>query len=224
MTGNGLTSWLGQFAAWPWTYWAILVLALALLVMAFSWWMSRPTVVNVHDARKGRYTPTTPINRGEVEMLHYLQQAFPEEGVLFRPRLSQFLTPQRRSDRKTLAGLLDMLRVDFLVCTGEGVPRFAFDLDNFRTDEDTPQSRDAADKRHLLRQAGIRLIHLRTSARRMPPPDDLRERVMRTSPKSSNATKPAGFSSSMIGLSTFGGTLMAGRGDNSAWGDVRKRS
>ncbi|MDO5624914.1 MAG: DUF2726 domain-containing protein [Pseudomonadota bacterium] len=240
-------AWVGALELWQMALAAVLM---ATLLMAARAW-GRPShrrgpasaAEGTADPRVDRFGCLSPITTEEAQMLRFLQQAFFDEAVLFRPPLAKMLTVRKSPSRRRAAAWLQAQRVDYLVCGMDGQPICAFDIDRTREHTDDEAMREAADKKLLLRTAGLRLIRLRGSARRMPPPGELRERVLRDGLKPMVAG-PSGFAPSafgapghepsQFGLSAFGGAGASGFGpsgfdgrhgaEDSAWADVRKRS
>ena len=199
---NDVSSSWPALAGLSWQVWA--AIGVGLVVVLALWRMLRgaPDAAGIYDARNDRYASLSPINRDEIEMLHYLQQSFPDGAVLFRPRLAQVLTVRKSADRQRAMVNLGQLRVDYLVCSMDGEACYAFDLDRAREQNDEDAQLAATQQKLMLRTAGIRLVRLRGSARRMPPAAELRERVTRDAPKPVVAG-PSGFSPSAIGASGF---------------------
>ena len=241
--------WLSR---WPeladgrWTPLFSTVVALMLLTL---WWglaRRRPARGNDpapdYDASADRFAQTAPISEEQVQLLHYLQKAFPDGAVLFRPRLSRFLTVRASRHRMGAQQRLAGAQIDFLVCADDGKPLFAFEVDAFKDKDDAAFARGATEKNLMLKSAGIRLIRLKGALPQWPPPEVLRLRLLaaqRPPPPQSEA-RPSGFSPSGFGPSSFSHTdfspsrsadsgvmgltgLMGLQPADDPWGDVRKR-
>ena len=108
-----------------------------LLALMLMWNLARRprdprAVAQAYDASSDRFSQTAPINEEQVQLLRYLQQAFPDGAVLFRPRLARFLTVRKSSHRLGAQQRLADAQVDFLICADDGKPLFAFEVDAFR--------------------------------------------------------------------------------------------
>ena len=159
----------------------VLAVALALLLVAvlMLWWRGnyRARREPVADAGN-RFAARPPITDEQVALLRYLQAAFPDGAVLFRPRLSTFLNVRAGRDRAEARYWLDRRRVDFLLCADDGKPLYAFEIDSLHERDDPHAQRRLAEKNRALRTAGIRLIRFKGALASWPPPEVLRERVM----------------------------------------------
>lgn len=158
----------------PW--WALvlpLLVALLLGLVLRRRWRHTP---DDYDASADRFAPTATIPDEHRALLHYLQQAFLHEAVLYQPALSRFLMVRRCRDRRLAGTKLARLRVDFLVCAEDGQPWIAFDVDQRLRDGIAEANRLADEKRAMLQSAGIRLIRLRGSLHYAQPPSEMRAR------------------------------------------------
>lgn len=185
-----------------------LVLALALLLLLTAlvalWWRgNHPSQREPGMDASNRFSSHPPITDEQVALLRYLQRAFPDGAVLFRPRLSYFMNVRAGRDRSEARRWLSMRRVDFLLCADDGKPLYAFEVDSLHDHEDRHAQRRLAEKNRALRTAGIRLIRFKGALASWPPPEVLRERVMaaaRPAPMNTgfgdSGFAPSGFSTS----------------------------
>jgi hypothetical protein len=161
-----------------------------------------------YDASADQFLQTAPITEEQVRLLHYLQQAFADGVVLFRPRLARFLMVRRSRRRLEAQRRLAEAQVDFLVCADDGKPLFAFEVDAFKQRDDPELARGAAEKNLMLKSAGIRLIRLKGALSNWPAPEVLRERLLaaQRTPGPGADARASGFSPSGFGRSSFGHT------------------
>lgn len=191
-----------------------------------------------------RYTPRRPMTDEQAALLSYLQRAFPDGAVLFRPRLASFVAVRTGRGRTAARDRLARLRIDYLLCGEDGRPLFAFEIAVLRGRDDPQLKQQLAEKHGMLRSAGIRMLHFKGSLRNWPEPAVLRERVMASAYPSGFARssfEPSGFSQSGFASSTampvhepsgfdssevMGLTALMGlpTPDGDSWSDVRKRS
>ena len=116
------------------------------------------------------YTLREIISPPQKELLFYLEQAFQEHAVLFRPSLAQLVQIQHTSDRVRSQALLDTIHVDYVVCTAEGKIRYAFDIRQRGPVADDPTNRKINTvKQRVLRSVGIKLMGIQRSVSKMPP-------------------------------------------------------
>ena len=200
---NGWPGWLTQHSG-PWL--PLLSTGVALLALMLLWAMVRRSwrrgrAARNYDASADRFGQTPAITERQVELLRYLQQAFGDGVVLYRPRLASFLAVRRTRDRLAAQQRLLEQQVDFLVCADDGKPLFAFEVDAFKAKGDAGLARSAAEKNGMLKGAGIRLIRLKGAQPQWPPPEVLRMPLLaaqRTPPPAPEA-RPSGFEPSAFG-------------------------
>ncbi len=226
----------------------LLAAALALLLLALvGLALRRPRAVAEHLSASSRFSAMAPMTEEQAALLRYLQAAFPDGAVLFRPLLARFLTVRAGDDRQGARAWLGHARVDFLLCGEDGKPLYAFEVDVLRTREDAAVQRRLAEKNHALRSAGIRLIRFKGALASWPPPAALRERVLATrtaapaeggsgftaSGYARSGFVPSSFEPSGFGPSQFERAAMARSSDlvklapgdpGNPWRDLRKRS
>lgn len=186
----------------------------ALLALMLMWNLARRprdprAVAQAYDASSDRFSQTAPINEEQVQLLRYLQQAFPDGAVLFRPRLARFLTVRKSSHRLGAQQRLADAQVDFLVCADDGKPLFAFEVDAFRDQDDADIARGAAEKNRMLKSADIRLIRLKGALPNWPPAEILRMRLLAAQRTPAADGRPSGVSPSGFGPSSFAHTDFA---------------
>ena len=241
---NGLAAWFGSGDR------ARLVLVgiagvLALLLLLIALLVRRGPrsggVAPGYDASADRFAATAPINEEQVELLSYLQRAFPDGVVLFRPRLARFLSVRKASHRLSAQQRLAAAQVDFLICADDGKPLFAFDADALRDQEDEGQALGVTEKNRMLKSAGIRLIRFNGALSQWPAPEALRLRLLaaQRAPAPADA-RPSGFGPSGFAPSGFGPSewspsgfapspagadsgAMGLQSDGDPWAAVRKR-
>lgn len=198
-----LASWAGLDGADAMPLVSTLVAVVALMVL---WRVLRRggaggRAARDYDVSGDQFAQSAPISEEQVQLLHYLQQAFPDGAVLFQPRLARFLMVRKSRHRLGAQQRLGDTHVDFLVCADDGKPLFAFEVDAFKAKGDAGLARSAAEKNGMLKGAGIRLIRLKGAQPQWPPPEVLRMRLLaaqRTPPPAPEA-RPSGFEPSAFG-------------------------
>lgn len=249
------TQWLAVLPDWPSGPWApvltLVATLLAMMLLAFVWRRPLPQRQKSGDSHHhDRYASTAPISEEQVAILRYLHTAFPDGAVLFRPCLSRFVVVRACRDITRTREQLARGHVDFLICSEDGEPVFAFAIDAFRDQDDTQAAQEAAELNRVLRSAGIRLIRLKGAQALWPPPEVLRMRLLAvrrppmpaeaaarpSTPSTSTpsvlpdfassgpATRPFAPDSDVMGLSTLM-ALTPARADDAddPWACVRKR-
>ena len=122
-------------------WWAIAAVAAALGGVGWWWWSRRPPA---DGARKDRYAAEAVITPAQAKLYRHLQEAFPDQVVLFAQPLSQLVSVRHAGDRqRALQRLRDQV-VDFVVCAPDGKPSFAFQVDAYRSGDEDQARRDAA--------------------------------------------------------------------------------
>ena len=100
-------------------WWAIAAVAAALGGVGWWWWSRRPPA---DGARKDRYAAEAVIRPAQAKLYRHLQEAFPDQVVLFAQPLSQLVSVRHAGDRqRALQRLRDQV-VDFVVCAPDGKP------------------------------------------------------------------------------------------------------
>lgn len=165
------------------------ILLLLLTALVALWWRGNRASGMDPAANAGdQFGPRAPITDDQVALLRYLQEAFPDGAVLFRPRLASFMSVRKGRDRLQARQWLNARRVDFLLCAEGGKPLYAFEIDSLHDRDDPLLQRRMAEKNHALKSAGIRLIRFKGALATWPPPQVLRDRVL-------SAARPAAPSS-----------------------------
>lgn len=248
--------WLVQW--WPapgagTSSWAPLIATGLALIGLMLWWTrlrrSPPGAAALpdYDRSADQFAATAPMTEEQVRLLQYLQRAFPDGVVLFRPRLARFLTVRSTRLRRGAQQRLAASQVDYLVCSDDGKPLFAFEVDAGKAEPDPDLTRQSADKNAMLKSAGIRLVRLKGAAPQLPPPGVLRLRLLAAqrapAPAAASASaapraQPSGFAGSGFGppsdfvasrsaghsgvMSLTGLMGLHGQGED-PWASVRKR-
>ena len=100
-------------------WWAIAAMAAAIGGVGWWWWSRRPPA---DGARKDRYAAEAVITPAQAKLYRHLQEAFPDQVVLFAQPLSQLVSVRHAGDRqRALQRLRDQV-VDFVVCAPDGKP------------------------------------------------------------------------------------------------------
>lgn len=241
---NLFEPWLQRWPALASIDWVpALSTVVALLALTLLWRAIRraPRPPEAYDPRGDQFAYTAPITDEQIALLHYLQKAFPEGAVLFRPRLARFLAVRKSRQRQDAQHRLAQMKVDFLICAEDGKPLFAFEVDAFKEKDDPLMQRETADKNQMLKTAGIRLIRLKGAHANWPPPEVLRMRMLAVQRAPGPEARPSGFGPSEFATSSFGPSGFASSRDahssimgmstlmgmepveGNAWAAVRKR-
>lgn len=248
-------SWLTRLLPASPAAWWTLGGAIAVLLLALVWRARRgrapaPVAPDPEVQSANRYAGVAPINDEQVALLRYLQTAFPDGAVLFRPRLGRFMTLRSGGDRVAARQWLGRTYVDFLLCGDDGKPLYAFEIDLLRQRDDERAQQRLTEKYRALRSAGIRMIRFKGALATWPEPEVLRERVLAVarpvvsgfganglgnSALGHSRIEPSGFGpsrgggrsriegvSSMMSLSDL--APLGAAGGNNAWSSVGKRS
>ncbi|MDO5693075.1 MAG: DUF2726 domain-containing protein [Pseudomonadota bacterium] len=157
--------------------WWMIVLLVAALGGAGFWFFKKRDPGASPSARNDRYAAEVAITPAQTTLLHYLQEAFPDHAVLYAQPLSSLVSVRYSEDRQRAIERMQGAKVDFVVCSSDGKPRFAFQVDAYRSDDDDAAQRDAALKNRVLGTAGVRMLRLKRSVRHMPPADEFRQRL-----------------------------------------------
>ncbi len=120
---------------------------------------------------------SAPMSQHHISVLRYLNNAFPEGMVLFRPSLARFMAVRKTNQRRAAQRHLMQTTVDFLVCDEDGKPVVAFEVDVFRNAKDPDAQRKVAEKSRLLLSTGIRVIRLKGALGNLPSASELRMRL-----------------------------------------------
>lgn len=197
-----------------------LVAAGLAFALGWTWGRRRAQPRRDLDLASYRFAPMAPITEDQIALLRYLQSAFPDGAVLFRPRLARFLAVRAGLDRGAARRALEGMRVDYLLCGEDGKPLYAFEVDMLRQQADAQLQRSLAEKNRMLKSAGIRLIRFKGALANWPAPQMLRERVLAAARPTPT---PSGFSASGLSPSSFGesGFQASGFGASSSFASTR---
>ena len=66
---------------------------------------------------------------------------------------------------------------DFVVCGENGKAAFVFDVEAYRAGDARSARQDALIKHRILKSAGIRLIYIKETSRKMPSPNEFRQKL-----------------------------------------------
>ena len=206
-----LASWAGLDGAdaMPLVSTLVAVVALMLLWRVLRRGGAGGRAARDYDVSGDQFAQSAPISEEQVQLLHYLQQAFPDGAVLFQPRLARFLMVRKSRHRLDAQQRLGDTHVDFLVCADDGKPLFAFDADALRDQEDEGQALGVTEKNRMLKSADIRLIRLKGALPNWPPAEILRMRLLAAQRTPAAEGRPSGFSPSGFGPSSFAHTDFA---------------
>ncbi len=159
----------------PWL-WMVAAAALLAALLAAFWLLCRRGGAEQPLGPDDRFAPVAALSPAEMALLDYLVRAFPGRPVLFRVPLARLLTVRRAGNRLAAQRRLAALAVDYLACSRDGKPVYAFELDAVHGD-DAQAEQDAREKHRALKTAGVRLIRLKRSTRHLPPPDEFRRQL-----------------------------------------------
>lgn len=195
--GSSLMEWTG------WVTPGVVLAAVVACLLAGLAWLRRQRrgadeSIEPETDFADRLAATAPISEEQVTLLRYLQEAFPDGAVLFRPRLSRFLRVRAGGDRSAARRWLAAMKVDFLLCDQVGTPLVAFEIDLQRARSDPNAQRRLDNLRLALRSTGIRMIRFKGALATWPDPQVLRERVLAEA-----AMAPSGIRGGGPVLSTF---------------------
>lgn len=156
--------------------WILLLLVLAGAAVGFVLWRQRNADIDLSS--DDRFSAAEAISPAHARLLEYLQFAFPGQVVLFRPQLSQLVSVRVASNRVQMQKWLESHVVDFVVCTTDGRPEFAFDLRERSANVDAQTKRLAAMKARVLKTADVKLMRMHRSVTELPPADEFRKRLL----------------------------------------------
>ena len=173
------TTWARQWGLDDATQLAWAAGALAFVLLGGLWWMlqRRRAAHSGYEPGEDEFALSAPITENQMSVMRYLNQAFPDGMVLFRPPLARFVFVRKSLRKRAARQHLGNTTVDFLVCTEEGRPLVAFEVDAFRDAKDPEAQRRVMDKARLLMSAGIRLIRLKGALGNLPTASELRTRL-----------------------------------------------
>ncbi|WHZ13055.1 MAG: hypothetical protein OJF60_003496 [Burkholderiaceae bacterium] len=153
-------------------YWALpAVVLLLLLLVLYVRYMRAPA------PRGDRYTSEALITPPQADLLYYLQSAFPGQPVLVDVPLRKMVSIRRADSRRRAEQALEAMKVNFAVCNDAGKVAFAFDIEAYRSGDASAAQREANEKHRILKSAGIRLIYVKDTVRKMPSAEDFRRKL-----------------------------------------------
>ncbi len=160
-------------------YWVIAILAiLAILLIGLGLWMwSYRRFARQGSILNDRYTTERLLEPDQVQMLDYLRNTFPGLVVLPNIRLADMLSVTRSANPAESRKALATFSVDFVACGEDGLPAFAFDVERYHLSDTERHAEDVKSKNRILKAAGVRLVFLKNTPRRMPPPDVFRAQL-----------------------------------------------
>jgi hypothetical protein len=154
--------------------WIPIATGLVLLGLGLAAWLYRR---KSSSSLKDRYAAEPLIARDQVEMLEYLNKAFPNQVVAPNVQLRSMLSVRRSANRKQAEDRLNNQKVDFVVCGDDGRPLFAFDLEQYHLSDVKTKAYQAKVKNRILKTAGVRLVYVKPSISLMPTHDAFREQL-----------------------------------------------
>lgn len=157
-------------------YWILAILAI-LLVGLGLWVWGYQRFARKSSSLNDRYTLQQLLEPEQVQMLDYLRSAFPGLVVLPNFRLSDMLSIHRATNAAEAKNTLSSFTVDFVACGEDGLPTFAFDVERYHLSDAERHAEDLKTKNRILKAAGVRLVFLKNSIRRMPPADVFRAQL-----------------------------------------------
>ena len=154
--------------------WIAAIIVLVLLAAGVGAWLytRRPT-----SSLDDRYAAEPLVVREQLDMLAYLHKTFPGQVVVPNVPLRSMLSVRRATNRPRAEARLQDQKVDFVVCGEDGRPLFAFDLEQYHLSDATAKAHQAKVKNRILKTAGVRLVYVKSSTKRMPSPDAFREQL-----------------------------------------------
>ncbi len=151
--------------------WGSLGALLAATMLAYG--LSRPKA----SSRDDRYTAELLLTPPQAELLEYLQTAFPDQAVLANVPLRTMVSVRSAASRQRARDRLERFVADFVVCDENGKAAFVFDVEAYRAGDTRSARQEALVKNRILKSAGIRLIYIKETSRKMPSPNDFRQKL-----------------------------------------------
>ena len=124
-----------------------------------------------------RYVTEVVIDPAHLRLLQYLQEAYSERVVLYRPSLSQLVTARNAANWQRAHKRIEELFLDFVVLTPEGKADVAFEVRERGAEEDNAAKRSNAIKKRVLETADVKLLRIQRSVSNLPDPADFREKM-----------------------------------------------
>jgi len=154
--------------------WIAVVTGFVLLATGVAAWLyTRSPALSLND----RYVAEPLLVREQVVVLDYLTKTFPGQVVVPHVFLRNMLSVRRAASPQLAKERLGDQKVDFVVCSEDGRPLFAFDITQHHLSDAAAKADQAKVKNRMLKTAGVRLVHLESNINRMPTPDDFREQL-----------------------------------------------
>lgn len=152
----------------------LLVLALAgigIWMWAYRRFAASPSSAGDRYGAEPLYTPD------QVQMLDYLRATFPGQVVMLNVRLSDMLSVRKSEAPERAMQRLGNQKIDFVVCGADGRATFAFDVERYHVSDAEGHAEAVNLKNRILKTAGVRLVFLKNTIKRMPAPDALRAQL-----------------------------------------------
>ena len=139
----------------------------------------RKTAGQGASGRRDRYAKVTAVTSTQRKLQAYLQEAFAGQMILLSQPLARLVSVEQADDLERAQQRLRDHVIDFVVCDAQGQAAWAFQVESSR-DGDEAARRDLAVKHRVLSTAGVRLLRLKKSVRHLPPPAELRDKLLAT--------------------------------------------
>lgn len=121
-----------------------------------------------------RYAAKALLTPAQAELMAYLQTAFPNQPVLAQVPLDKIVSVRRAASESRANARLASFEADFVVCDENCKAAFVFDVEAYRAGDARSAQQESLVKNRILKSAGIRLIYIKESSRKMPSPNDFR--------------------------------------------------
>ncbi len=152
----------------------LLLLALAgigIWMWAYRRFATSPSSAGDRYGAEPLYTPD------QVQMLDYLRATFPGQVVMLNVRLADMLSVRKSEAPERAMLRLGNQKIDFVVCGADGRATFAFDVERYHVSDAEGHAEAVNLKNRILKTAGVRLVFLKNTIKRMPAPDALRAQL-----------------------------------------------
>ena len=154
--------------------WMPIFVGLALLsVGVIVWSNTRKPKLALDD----RYAAKPLLAQEQMVIHDYLTKTFPGQIVVPHVLLRHMLGVRRAANPQQAMERLGDQKVDFVVCSEDGRPLFAFDITQHHLSDAATKADQARIKNRMLKTAGVRLVHLEANISRLPTPDNFREQL-----------------------------------------------
>ena len=153
---------------WIWTGVGVLLVAAVL-----AYWR-RNQSQSGGSSSGDRYAAQPLLTPAQAELMAYLQTAFPNQPVLAHVPLARIVAVRRAASESQAKARLATLEADFVVCDENCKAAFVFDVEAYRAGDARSAQQESLVKNRILKSAGIRLIYIKETTRRMPSPNDFR--------------------------------------------------